>query len=297
MEIAKLGLNGRLGRILKNSPKAKKSLVFQSLLNGEDISLDVCSFEEVLPYSLLSIPISTITAHDNIWIAASMLSRISDVTNNLVVIEDGFPIGTIDVQQIISGLQKNPTTQYFEESASKIMNADFHIDSRNVNIASVLNRMSKTNNHFTVIENDRKNFSQFSIRQVIEIGSLCRSDITAASMPKNKISTFNRDDTVGDIIRKLEQDENRFLALKDDVSFVSYEVLLDRIKELNGCNNDRLLELSASTFKTITPTLISEKLTLAEICKVMLNLKYPYVMTQEQIITPYSILDVICKEI
>lgn len=285
------------GKLLsKDSAKPKNGLVFQSLLNGEDLSLDVCSFEEVLPYSLLSIPISTITTNDNIWIAASMLARISDVTNNIVVVEEGFPIGTISVRQVVSGLRKNPTSRYFEKSASKIMNADFYIDSRNANISSILKRMNKERDFFTVIENDKSSFSQFSIKQILEIGTLCKSDITAAAMPKRKVSTFDREDGIGDIIQKLEEDQTGLLALKDDVSFISYEVLLEKIKELST-QKDNLLGISASTCKTVTPTLISEKTTLAEICKVMLNMKYPYVMTQEQIITPKDIVEVICREI
>lgn len=283
------------GLLNKNSSKTKEPLLFQSLLNGDSITLDVCSFEEVLPYPLSSIPIPTITTNDNVWIAASMLSRISDTTNNLVVVEDGFPIGTIDVRRIISGLEKNPTSSYFEEGVSKIMDPDFYIDSRNVNISTMLRRMNKAGNFFTIIENDKYSFSQFSIRQILEVASLCRSGMTSTEMPKRRISTFNREDRIKDIIRKLGEDRTGLLALKDDVTFISYEVLLEKLKELNTPQNNKIHDLSASTLKTITPTLISEKLTIAEICKIMLNQKYPYVMTSEQLITPQDIVESICK--
>lgn len=287
---------GNLGRILKNSPKERKVMVFQSALTGEDITLDVCSFEEILPYSLMSIPISTVTPNDNVWIATSMLSRISDVTNNLVVMEDEFPIGTISAYEIFAGLQKRPTAQYFEESVTKIMNADFYIDSRNTNIANVLKRINREKNSFTIIENDRMNFSQFSIRQVLEVGSLCKTNVMASSLPQKEPAVFRRDDKIGDIIEKLGS-ENRFVRLEGEFSFLSHESLLERIKELNLTQNDSLLDLSASTVKTITPTLISDRLTISEICKIMLNMKYPCVMTSEHLITPYDILDFICKEL
>lgn len=287
---------GNLGRILRNSPKEKKVMVFQSALTGEDITLDVCSFEEILPYSLMSIPISTVTPNDNVWIATSMLSRISDVTNNLVVMEDEFPIGTISAYEIFAGLQKRPTAQYFEEGVTKIMNADFYIDSRNTNIANVLKRINREKNSFTIIENDRMNFSQFSIRQVLEVGSLCKTNVMASSLPQKEPAVFRRDDKIGDIIEKLGG-ENRFVLLEGEFSFLSHESLLERIKELNLTQNDSLLDLSASTVKTITPTLISDRLTISEICKIMLNMKYPCVMTSEHLITPYDILDFLCKEL
>lgn len=282
--------------MLKNHPKEKKSLVFQSLLTGEDLTLDVCSFEEILPYSLTSLPISTVTTNDNIWIATSMLSRISDVTNNVVVVEDEFPIGIISAYEIFEGLRKNPTTQYFDESITKIMNADFYIDSRDADISNILKRLNRSKNPFIIIENDRMNFSQFSIRQVLEIGSLCKTDEIASSFPKKQASYFIRDDRVGDVIEKLDKDENRFVLLKGEFSFVNYDVLLDKIKELNETKNN-LLELSASTLKTITPTLISDRLTVSEICKIMLSMRHPCVMTSEQLITPYDILNFLCKEI
>lgn len=225
-----------------------------------------------------------------------MLSRISDVTNNLVVIEEEFPIGTVSAFEIIDGLQKKPTPEFFSENILKVMNADFYIDSRNVNIAGILNRMSKSKNPFTIIQNDRTNFSQFSIRQVLEIGALCRTSLEASTFKEKTVTSFKRDDTIKDIIEKLKKEENRFIVLEDEFSFVNYEILLEKLKELNNTQNENLLNLSASTLKTITPTLISDKLSLAEICKIMLNVRHPCVMTSNRIITPYDVLDVLCKE-
>ena len=286
-------LNFNLGK--KFGKNKTDSLVFQSLLNGEDITLDVCSFEEVLPYSLLAIPISTITTHDNVWIASSMLSRISDVTNNLVVIEDEFPIGTISTFEIIDGLQKNPTSAFFSENITKIMNPDFYIDSPTVNISAILGRMGKSKNPFTVIQNDRTSFSQFSIRQALEIGALCKTNLNASSFEQKRIPRFSRDDTISDIIARLKKDQSEFALLENEYSFVNYDIILEKLKELHNTESDELLSLSASTLKTITPMLISEKQSLSEMCKIMLNAKSPCVMTKDRIITARDILDVLCK--
>jgi hypothetical protein len=290
-ELANLKIN--LGKMLG---KSKKSLVFQSLLNGEDITLDVCSFEEVLPYSLLSIPVSTITPHDNVWIASSMLSRISDVTNNLVVIEDEFPIGTISSAEIIEGLQKNPTGAFFSENITKIMNPDFYIDSRTVNISAILNRIGKSKNPFSIIQNDKTSFSQFSIRQALEIGALCKDNIGVSAFEQKRTPKFSRDNTIADIIDKLRKDQSEFALLDDEFTFVNYDIILEKLKELNNTQNEDLLDLSASTLKTITPMLISDKLSMAEICRMMLNSRHACVMTKDQIITAHDVLDVLCRE-
>ncbi len=290
-ELANLKIN--LGKMLG---KSKRALVFQSLLNGENITLDVCSFEEVLPYSLLSIPVSTITPHDNVWIASSMLTRISDVTNNLVVIEDEFPIGTISSVEIIEGLQKNPTGAFFSENITKIMNPDFYIDSRTVNISAILNRMGKSKNPFNIIQNDKKSFSQFSIRQALEIGALCKDNIGVSSFAQKRTPRFSRDNTISDIIDKLKKDQAEFALLDDEFTFVNHDIILEKLKELNNTQNENLLELSASTLKTITPMLISDKLSMAEICRIMLNSRHNCVMTKDRIITARDVLDILCKE-
>ncbi|MEM3007384.1 MAG: hypothetical protein QXW37_04320 [Candidatus Nitrosotenuis sp.] len=284
------------GRILnKNSDKQKRNLVFQSLLSGDDITLDTCTFEEVLPYSLLSIPISTITQNDNIWIATSMLARISDITSNLVVVEDEFPIGTVSAFDIINGLQKDPTPRFFDTAVTKIMNVDYYIDSRNVNVANILKRMKRVRNPFTLIQNDKMNFSQFSIRQVLEIGALCKNNVSASSFPKKQIPVYKRQDTIRDVVEILNKDKNQLALLEGEISFVNSEILLEKIKELNTPQIQNILELSASTFKTITPTLISERMTLSDICKIMINTRYPCVMTSEQVITPQDVLEILCE--
>jgi len=300
IKLANLNFNNKIkkswGKILNKSEKKEKSLLFHSLLSGDDITLDVCSFEEVLPYSLLSVPISAITSNDNVWIATSMLSRISDITDNLVVVEDEFPIGTISPYEIMHGLRKNPTPRYLQENVTRIMNVDFYIDSRNINLIDVLNRMNKTKNPFTIIENGKQNFSQFSIKQILEIGALCKTDITVSMFPKKKIPTFKKEDKIGSVVELLSENNNKLILLENEVSFVSHKVVLDKIKDLNNTQNENVLELSASTLKTITPTLISEKLTLAEICKIMQSMENPYVMTSDYVVTPYDILEVLCKE-
>jgi predicted transcriptional regulator len=266
-------------------------------LSGDDITLDTCTFEEVLPYSLLSIPVSTITPNDNIWIATAMLARISDITSNLVVIEDEFPIGTVSALEIISGLQKEPTVSFFDTNVTRIMNVDYYIDSRNVNVSDILKRMERAKNPFTLIQNDNTSFSQFSIRQVLEIGALCKNNIVASSFPKKQIPVYKREDKISDVIEILNKDKNQLALLECENSFVNCEILLEKIKELNTPQSQNLLELSASTFKTITPTLISDRMTLSDMCKIMINSRYPCVMTSELVITPHDVLEVLCEEL
>ena len=198
--------------------------------------------------------------------------------------------------EIIEGLQKNPTGAFFSENITKIMNPDFYIDSRTVNLREILTRMGKSKNPFTVIQNDKTSFSQFSMRQVLEIGALCKTGFDTTSFAQKHIVSFKRDETIRDIIEKLKKEQNEFVMLEDEFSFVNYDIILEKLKELGNTQNENLLNLSASTLRTITPMLISDKLNISEICRIMLNAGHPCVMTSDRLITPYDVLDVLCKE-
>ena len=125
-----------LNKILNKSSDTKDNqLLFQSINTGKNLELQECLFDDLLPISLSSSPISSIGSIDNVWIACSMLSRVSDTTNNLVVLEKEYPLGIIGAREILRGLLKNPTPYYFHDIlAQEIMNRRFYLDTRNAKI-------------------------------------------------------------------------------------------------------------------------------------------------------------------
>jgi len=142
-----------LNKIFSKSIDSKDNQVFfQSINTGKNLELQECIFDELLPYSLSSSPISGIENTDNVWIASSMLSRVSDTTNNLVVLDKEFPIGIIGAKEILKGLLKNPTPYYFHDILSQeIMNRKFYLDTRNIKLEKLLEQMHKTKSEFILL--------------------------------------------------------------------------------------------------------------------------------------------------
>ena len=290
-----------LNKILNKSSDTKDNqLLFQSINTGKNLELQECLFDDLLPISLSSSPISSIESIDNVWIACSMLSRVSDTTNNLVVLEKEYPLGIIGAREILYNLLKNPTPYYFHDVlAQEIMNRRFYLDTRNARLDKILEQMNKTKSEFTILQNSKHSFSAVSIREILEIGALCKTDFQASDLTDPKIKIFKRDDTVEDIIKSLIHDNTEVLVLENESLLIDPITIIEKIagdlNYLKDCNN--FLDLNASIFKLHQPKLIPEKLSLSEICQTMLYMKHPYIMTSNKLLTPRNILEILSKDL
>ena len=295
------GWKKNLNKILnKNSPTKDNQLLFQSINTGKKLELQECLFDDLLPVSLSSSPISSIGSTDSVWIASSMLSRVSETTNNLVVIENDYPLGIIGAKEILFNLLKNPTPYYFHDVLSQdIMNRKFYLDTRNARLDKVFEQMYKTKNEFIILQNSKHSFSTVSTREILEIGALCKSDYLASDLADPKIRIFNRDDTVEEIIKSLVHDNAEVLALENESLLIDPLTIIEKISGdlnyLKDCNN--FLELNASIFKLQHPKLIPDKLSFPEICQTMLFMKHPYLITSNKLVTPRNILEILRKDL
>ena len=274
------------------------NLTIQSIGSSEAFQDIDCLYDDVLPRSVKSSPISSLEGNDNVWIASSMLSRISQTSENIVVIEKEFPIGIIGGREIIKGVRKNPTSNFFSKTiSSKIMNRKFYLDSRKVPLQKILEQMYHTNRMYAIIQNSKYDFSAVSVNEILEIGSMSQSEITAAEPTERKIVTCKRGDSVEDITKLLSEEQIEFLMLENESGIIDQSSLIEKITtDLNFLEDvNDFLELNASIFQFQTPKLIPEKLPFSEICKVMLKIKHPYVITTKRLWTPRDILEILMR--
>ena len=288
--------NNLTKRLNKNSNSSNFQINFQSIESGKNLLLEECLFDDILPYSLATSPVSSIEANDNLWIASSMLARVSDTTDNLVVIENDFPIGTLSIREILNAILKNPTPYLFHDSkVSQIMNRKFYLDIRKTKLQKLLKQITQSKKSFAIIQNKENDFSSFTFREILEIGALCTTNVKVSDLPDNKIKIFKRDDNIENIIRLLLNDETELLMLENESYLIDHLTILEKITgDLDYLQDiDNFLDLSASTFKLENPKLIPDKLSISEVCKTMLYMKHPFVMTSNRIITPNDILHVL----
>lgn len=284
----------------KNSNSEFSQISFQSVNTGRSLELTECLYEDLLPFSLASTPISSINSTDNVWIASSMYSRLSRTTDYLVVLDEEFPIGIIGGREILRGILKNPTPYFFHDVlSSEIMNRKFYLDTRYAKLHKLLEQMQKMNKIFAIIQNSKQSFSGISIREILEIGALCKTNISISDLPERKINVFKRDDNVEFLIKSLLDEETDLLVLDNEFLFIDHTTVIEKISgDLNFLQNvDNFLDLTTSVFKLASPKLIPDKLTIPEVCKIMLYMKHPYVMTSDRIWTPRDVLQVLSQGI
>lgn len=283
-----------LKRLIQNNNYTQTEFSFISIDSGKHVDLGECLYDELLPVEIKASPISSLAKDDNLWIATSMLARVAESSNEIVVLENDFPVGTIGVKEILKGVLKNPDFDFFDKTiSSDVMNRNFYMDTRKAQLAKIIHQMTQTKRQFAIIQNRKSDYSGISVKEILEIGALCKTSITAAQEKLKKTSFCTRETSVRDIIKGLIQDDADYLLLNDENLVLDSFSIIERITtDFNFLRNvENFLDLNLSIFQFRTPKLIPERLEFSEICKLMLEMKYPYLTTSTRLWTPLDVLD------
>ena len=285
-------------KIISKTPTNNQNVVFESIETGKQVLMQECLYNDLLPQSVKSSPISSLSGEDNLWIASSMLNRVSDTTNNIVVIEKEYPSGIISTKEILRGVLKNPTLNFFDKtSSSDIMNRKFYLDTRSAKLAKILSQMNSTNQTFSIIQNSKYDFTSISFREILEIGSMCQIDNMQELETKEKVRKCTRDSSVKNVIKLLVDGKIELVQLEEESLVLDKQSILQNIvTKLNFLENvDDFLELNSTIFQFQAPKLIPENLAFPEICKLMLDMKFPYLITSKRIWTPHDVMEILSK--
>ncbi|MDE2590343.1 MAG: CBS domain-containing protein, partial [Patescibacteria group bacterium] len=223
----------------------------------------------------------------------SMLVRFLETfTNNLVVMENGMPVGTLGGYEVIKEFSKNPTYSFFSDIAvSQVMNKDLYIAFPSTKVHDLLKKMRRMQRDFALVKNDDDQYSTISARRLLEVGILCDTRMKVSDMPLKSIPTFNREDNVGTIISQMVQNDTEILILENTPKFVNPQIIFKKIVELNYLDSiDNFLELKASALNLENGKIISENTTIPDMCKIMLSMKHSFVITSNNVLTPYDLI-------
>ena len=257
-----------------------------------------CKIEEILPYSIISSINAIIDKNDKIASITSMLLRFhSHLINKIVVIENYKPIGTISDLDILRGLNKNPRFEFFNNSTVEdIIDKDTIIVRSNTKISSLLKELQDKNSEFAIIENDKTGFSVISINKLLQIGLLLDSSIKISNISPKKYPSFKTTDSINEIILRMLDNNTSIAILENSSLFITSQMILEKIqnelKYLQGI--DDFMNLKMNDFKLKQFTVVSNNKTISDMCKIMLNIKQPYVMTETHILTPQDVIMGLC---
>lgn len=254
------------------------------------------SFKD-LPQSLMSNPAITAPPTEKMWIMTSMLCRyLESFIDNMIIIQDDKPIGILGGKETLFGLLKNPTFEFFDQvTAGEVMGGFSNVVTSKTTLSDLISMMQHQRTGFAVIPNDSRWYSKWysaiSVRTLLEVSALSKTDMKTSEIPKKNIITFTKEDTMDYILTSMFHTQTRRLVLEDYSSFISDRLILEKIafklNYLNGVSN--FLEIKAGTFPLKRLEKISEDLPIPELAKKMLSMNVPYVMTQDRIISPWDI--------
>jgi len=275
---------------MKNHNK-RESILFSPSTLGKD--LNHCTIEEILPHLLVYSSMATIESKEKVWVATSMLIRfLATHTNNLVAIENDMPVGMIGSKEVLQGMYSNPTHDFFsEQTVNSIMNKSLEMVSAKMRVYDLLKKMNDIRRDFALVQTTDGEFSTISARRLLEVGILCDTRIKIADMPSKKVITFQKEDNIGFLIGEMLRNNTDVVILEETPLFVTPQTIFEKISELNYLDDvDDFLEYKANTLNLKTGRIISDNITVPEMCKIMLGMKNAFIMTQNNVLTPWDLI-------
>ena len=264
-------------------------------LSKQNIAQPICNFSlaDLLPNTLTDIPAVSISMLDKVEAAAGLLSpHLESFVDSLVVTDGERPVGSLDGMEIMREILKNPTFDFFiNTEIGKIKNVQLVIVTKHTKLSDLLNLWKETGKAFAIISNQYHGYSAISARKLLEVGSLCDTDMSVKDLPKKSIVTFQKDQPMREIIYKMYKNKTRRLILEGTSLFISDRHIIEKIAtDLTFLHKtDNFLDMKASEFKLDNVKMISGEITIPEISKIMHNMHFPYVMTENRVISPWDV--------
>lgn len=257
-----------------------------------------CKIEEILPYSTISSVNPIIDKNDRISLITSMLLRFhSHLINKIVVMENNKPIGTVSDLDVLRGLNRNPKFEFFNNNVVKdIIDKNMIIVRSNTKISNLLKELQDKNSEFAIIENNKIGFSAISTNRLLQIGLLLNSSIKISNILVKKYPSFKTTDSISDVISHMLLNNTGISILENSSSFITAHMILEKIqnelKYLQGI--DDFIHLKMNSFELNQFVIASDNKTISDMCKIMLNINQPYVMTETHALTPQDVIMGLC---
>lgn len=251
------------------------------------------SLEDLLPNSLLSSPSVSIRTNDVVRGATCLLAHhLESFTDSLVVTKNDNPVGLVGGIELLDGVLKNPTSDFFDNTlVEKIMNDKLLIITKQTKLSELLQQWKQTRRAFAIIPNQYHGYSAISARKLLEIGALCKTNMKISDIQKKPSITFGKDSTVKEVLASMFENKTRKLVLENTSLYISDRIIIEKISTyLNYLHNiNNFLDMKASIFKLDNAKIISEDLEIPQVSKIMSEMLHPYVMFREEVISPWDI--------
>jgi CBS domain-containing protein len=258
------------------------------------------SLEEVLPESIFSTPAVSIRIEDKLGEAAILLPHhLETLTDSLVATSNDRPVGVIGGIEVLEGILKNQTPEFLNNTKiGDVMSKNLIIINSKSKFSDLVNQWQKTRRAFAIIPNQYKGYSVISARKILEVGTTFKINTTISSIPTKKIITFHKNDTVRQIIQRMFDNKTRKLVLEGTSSYVNDRIIIEKLVRDFDCLRDGrdFLEMNSDIFSLEEAMHVKGNITITDACKIMQDMKSPYLRIDDKVITPWDMVLILNSE-
>lgn len=258
------------------------------------------TLDEIFSESLFSTPAVGIRVDDMLGDAAPLLPHhLETLTDSLVATSNDKPVGIVGGIEVLDGIIKDHTRGFLDKTKiSDAMSRKLVIVNPKTKFSELAKQWLQTRRAFAIIPNQYYGYSVIAARKILDVGILFKTNTAISVVPRKKIITFHKEETVRQIIQRMFDNKTRKLVLEGTDFFINDRIIIQKlVREFNCLRDGRdFLETSSDIFDLEQVKRVSDDLTITEACKIMQDMRSPYLVGNEKTISPWDIVSVLAFE-
>jgi CBS domain-containing protein len=256
-------------------------------------SISELTLEELFPKTLTDTSCVYIDKGREVWVATEMCAQyIESNVDSIVVQEKGKAIGIVGGYDILDHLRENPTREFqHQHKVEEVMFKELTQIEKNIKLKDLINIWKDSRRAFAVIPKESGDYSPISARKMLELGTRCKTDISASSMPKKKIVTFSQDDSLGKVIDIMFENKSRKILLENSKEFISDRIILGHISQVIKFEKeiDNFLDIPIKNLCLNYVKEIKDDIKFDQLCNIMDKMDHPFVIYNDTPISPWDV--------
>ena len=247
---------------------------------------------ELLGNSLTSTPCVNVRKTAKVRVVGGMLVQyLETFTDSVLVRDDTKPIGVVGGREIIQGIYKNPSSDFFEmKFVEDIADNRLNLATPDTTLKELLSLWKEVSRAFAIINVGNDDYSVISAKKLLEIGMNSDSDFHISEIPKKKIVRFDPDATFGDVMKLMLENRSRKIMAKGSNQFINDRIIIETMEKLDFLlGKDNFLEIPVDIVTLANAVEVYEDLNLSEISKIMYEMSQPLIVHEDSVISPWDI--------
>ena len=249
------------------------------------------SLGDLLQSSLTSTPCVNVRKNAKVKVVTGMLVQyLETFTDSVVIRDDTKPMGVIGGREIIRGVYKNPSSDFFEmQQVGDIADNRLNIVTADTNLGKLISLWKDVGRAFALIDMGNEDYSVISVKKLLEIGINNNFNFNISEIPKKKIMTCDKDSTFGDVMKLMLENRTRKILLEGTTQFINDRIIIESIEKFDYLlGNDNFLDIPISVVSLEDAKVVSNDLNLSEISKIMYDMSQPLIIHEDRVISPWD---------